>query len=159
MDVPGVNAQLKHQPKEFEMSIHAVTHINLRGQARQALEFYQSVFGGHIAVVTYQDAGNVQNPPDADHVMWGQVVSDEGFRVMAYDVPAGMPWNPGEIPFFVSVRGEDADEITGYWNKLRVGATIVQPLAPAAWAPLYGMLKDPFGVTWVLDVVAPYNPA
>jgi PhnB protein len=140
------------------MSVHAVTHINLRGQARQALEFYQSVFGGHIAMVTYQDAGNVQNPADADHVMWGQVVSDKGFRVMAYDVPAGMPWSPGEIPFFVSVRGEDADEITGYWNKLQVGATIVQPLAPAAWAPLYGMLKDPFGITWVLDVVAPYNP-
>jgi PhnB protein len=140
------------------MSVHAVTHINLRGQARQALEFYQSVFGGHIAMVTYKDAGNVQNPADADHVMWGQVVSDKGFRVMAYDVPAGMPWSPGEIPFFVSVRGEDADEITGYWNKLQVGATIVQPLAPAAWAPLYGMLKDPFGITWVLDVVAPYNP-
>jgi PhnB protein len=141
------------------MSIHAVTHINLRGQARKALEFYQSVFGGHIAMVTYKDAGNVQNPSDADHVMWGQVVSEHGFRVMAYDVPAGRDWNPGEIPFFVSVRGEDADEITDYWAKLRVGASIVQPLAPAQWATLYGMLKDPFGVTWVLDVVAPYNPA
>lgn len=141
------------------MAIHAVTHINLRGQARQALEFYQFVFGGQIAMITYRDAGNVQDPVDADHVMWGQVVSDLGFRIMAYDVPSGMPWNPGEIPFFVSVRGGEAGKITGYWNRLRVGATIVQPLAPAVWAPLYGMLKDPFGATWVLDVVAPYNAA
>jgi PhnB protein len=141
------------------MSINAVTHINLRGQARQALEFYQSVFGGHIAMVSYQDAGNVQDPSDANHIMWGQVVSDHGFRIMAYDVPVGMAWNQGEIAFFVSVRGEDAKEITQYWDKLSVGAKIIAPLAPAAWAPLYGMLKDPFGVTWVLDVVAPYSPA
>jgi PhnB protein len=141
------------------MSINTATHINLRGQARQALEFYQSVFGGHIAMVTYKDAGNVQDPVDTHHIMWGQVVSDHGFRVMAYDVPVGMAWNPGEIPFFVSVRGEDAQEISKYWEKLRVGSTIIQPLAPAAWAALYGMLKDPFGVTWVLDVVAPYGQA
>ncbi len=112
-----------------------------------------------ISMVTYKDAGNVQDPSDANHVMWGQVVSDNGFCVMAYDVPIGTPWNPGEIPFFVSVRGEDTKEITSYWEKLREGATIVLPLAPAAWATLYGMLKDPFGVTWVLDAVAPYNPA
>ncbi len=141
------------------MPIHAVTHVNLRGQARQALEFYQSVFGGQIVIVTYQDAGNVQDPIDTDHVMWGQVVSSMGFRIMAYDVPAGMPWNPGEIPFFVSIRGEDAAEITVYWNKLLANATIVQPLSPAPWAPLYGMLKDCFGVTWVLDVATPYKPA
>lgn len=35
--------------------------------------------------------------------------------------------------------------------------TIVQPLTPAQWAPLYGMLKDHFGVVWVVDVVSEYN--
>ena len=141
------------------MSVHTVTHINLRGKAREALNFYHSVFGGQTAMVTYAQAGNVTDPSDADHIMWGQVVSENGFRIMAYDVPVGTPWNQGEIPFFVSVRGEDASEITAYWEKLSKGAMIVQPLAPAAWAPLYGMLKDSFGVTWVLDVAVAYKPA
>ncbi len=56
-----------------------------------------------------------------------------------------------------AVRGKDADEIAGYWDRLIEGATIVQDLAPAGWAPLYGMLKDRFGVVWVLDVIADYN--
>ncbi len=43
------------------------------------------------------------------------------------------------------------------WERLSQGATVVQPLAPSQWAPLYGMLTDRFGVTWVLDVAAPYN--
>ncbi|MEV0620183.1 VOC family protein [Nonomuraea sp. NPDC050404] len=139
------------------MSVKTVTHLNFRGDARAALEFYQSVFGGDLAAVTYEDAGAVQDPAAADQVMWGQVLSGEGFHVMAYDVPASLPWNQGENPFFVSVRGETTQEISAYWEKLSEGAAIVQPLEPSGWAPLYGMLKDRFGVVWVLDVVSEYN--
>jgi PhnB protein len=138
------------------MTVKAATHLNFRGDARAALAFYQSVFGGDRMVISYKDAGNVQDPAEADQVMWGQVAAESGFRVMAYDVPSRMAWNPGEIPFFVSVRGDAADEVARYWEKLSDGATIVQRLAPAAWSPLYGMLKDRFGVTWVLDVESGY---
>lgn len=139
------------------MPVNAVTHLNFRGDAREALAFYQSVFGGDVVTVTYKDAGNVQDPSEADQIMWGQVTAANGFQVMAYDVPAGLPWDQGENPFFLSVRGDDTDEITAYWQKLSDGATIVQPLRPAQWAPLYGMLKDRYGVTWVLDVASKYN--
>ncbi|MGV9612568.1 VOC family protein [Nocardia xishanensis] len=139
------------------MSVHAVTHLNFRGDARAALTFYQSVFGGDAALVTYQDAGAVHDPSAANQIMWGQVNAGNGFRVMAYDVPAHLPYHRGENSFFVSVRGEAADEVAGYWEKLTEGATIVQPLGPAQWAPLYGMLRDRFGVIWVLDVATPYE--
>ncbi|MGW0762637.1 VOC family protein [Streptomyces sp. NPDC002814] len=139
------------------MSVNAVTHLNFRGDARAALTFYQSVFTGHMVMVTYKDAGNVKDPSEADQVMWGQVAADSGFRVMAYDVPSHLPWNRGENAFFVSLRGETAEEITSYWEKLSDGADIVQPLEPAQWAPLYGMLTDRFGVTWVVDVATEYS--
>ncbi|RCG26893.1 VOC family protein [Sphaerisporangium album] len=139
------------------MSVNAVTHLNFRGDAREALEFYRSVFGGHVVMVTYKDAGNIQDPSEADQVMWGQVAADSGFRVMAYDVPSRMPWNQGENAFFVSLRGQTTEEVTAYWEKLSAGATVVQPLGPAQWAPLYGMLNDRFGVTWVVDVVSEYD--
>ena len=108
-------------------------------------------------MVTYKDAGAVQNESEADWVMWGEVAGDNGFHVMAYDVPSQLPWSQGEDPFFVSVRGDDAEEISALWGKLAEGSTIVRPLELAQWAPLYGMLTDRFGVTWVLDVTAPYN--
>lgn len=66
------------------MSIAVTTHLNFRGQARAALDFYKSVFGGELVIVTYKDAHNVQSPEDADQVMWGQVTADSGFRVMAW---------------------------------------------------------------------------
>ncbi|HEX7210359.1 MAG TPA: VOC family protein [Propionibacteriaceae bacterium] len=64
---------------------------------------------------------------------------------------------PSSESVFVSVRGTDADEITAYWNGLSEDATIAYDLAPAGWSPLYGMLKDRFGVIWVLDVIADYT--
>jgi PhnB protein len=138
------------------MSVKAVTHLNFRGDARAALGFYQSVFGGELTVVTYEDAHSVQDPAEAGQVMWGQVVADNGFGVMAYDVPSRLPWAAGESPFFISLRGETAEQITAFWERLSEGANVVQPLAPAQWAPLYGMLKDRFGITWVVDVVSEY---
>jgi PhnB protein len=136
------------------MTVRAVTHLNFRGHAREALGFYHDVFGGDHMAITYREAGNVSDPDEADQLMWGQVVAKSGVRLMAYDVPSHIAWNPGEIPFFVSLQGDAADEIGDYWEKLAAGATIVQPLAPSNWAPLYGMLKDRFGVTWALNVAA-----
>lgn len=138
------------------MTIKTTTHLNFRGQARAALEFYQSVFGGQPMLITYKDANAVQDPAEAEQIMWGQVQSDEGFRVMAYDVPSRLSYASGVIPVFVSVRGEEADEITRYWKTLSDGANVIQDLTPAGWSPLYGMLKDKFGVTWVLDVAVAY---
>ncbi|GIE32710.1 VOC family protein [Actinoplanes italicus] len=136
------------------MSIDTTTHVNLRGDARAALEFYRSVFGGDLVAVTYADAHAAQRPEEADQIMWGQVTSPDGFRIMAYDVPSSRPWSRGDSPYFVSVRGADADEVSGYWKRLSADdrSTVVVDLAPSGWAPLYGMVTDPFGVTWVLDV-------
>lgn len=136
------------------MTIKTTTHLNFRGDARSALGFYQSVFGGEVMAFTYADAHAVTNPDEADQIIWGQVSSEDGFHVMAYDVPSSMGWNQGEIPFFVSVRGDDAGRLTSYWDNLAEGSTVLQPLGPSGFSPLYGMVRDRFGITWVLDLQA-----
>jgi PhnB protein len=67
-------------------------------------------------------------------------------------VPASRPWHPGENAVFVAVAGSSAADITGPWEKLMEGGTVLQPLAPAQWSPLYGMLTDRFGITWIISV-------
>lgn len=141
------------------MAVTTTTHLNFRGTARAALEHYRGVFGGELAVATYADAGAAEDPAQADQVIWGEVRSADGFHVMAFDVPASRPWDAGTDAFYVSVRGEGTEEVAALWERLAAeaaGATVVVPLAPSGWAPLYGMVRDRFGVTWVLDVAAPY---
>ncbi|WP_243787932.1 VOC family protein [Saccharopolyspora gloriosae] len=150
------------------MSVNAVAHLNFHGQARAALEFYQSVFGGQIVVATYGDFGMPAESPDATKVVFGQVIADNGFRVMAYDVPGedapaaqGAPTTRRENgatvtseSFFLSVRGETVEEVGALWEGLADGATIIEPFGPAQWAPAFGMLTDRFGTTWIVDVAA-----
>jgi PhnB protein len=141
------------------MTIKTTTHLNFRGEAREALAFYQSVFGGEMTAFTYADAHAVSDPAEADQIIWGQVSSPDGFHIMAYDVPAQLEWDAGRIPFFVSVRGDDAEALTGYWARLGEGGTVVRALEPAGFSPLYGMVRDRFGVTWVLDLQVAYPAA
>jgi PhnB protein len=152
------------------MAISTTTHLNFRGDARAALEFYQTVFGGHLTVIAYGDFGMPKELPDADKVVFGQVTADNGFRVMAYDVPSQAA--PAAEPaatttrengmtltgerFFVSVRGDTTEEVAALWDKLADGAGIIEKYGPSQWAPGFGMLTDRFGVTWILDVTAPY---
>ena len=157
------------------MSITTTTHLNFRGTARQALEFYGSVFGGDVTLATYGDFGMPTDAPGADKVVFGQVENAEGLRLMAYDVPGATEDSAAEDgaatagtttrengvtltdrTFFQSLRADSLDELTGYWDALAEGATIVESLAASAWSPGFGMLTDRFGVTWVLDVRAAY---
>ncbi|WP_433665917.1 VOC family protein [Nocardia sp. CA-136227] len=155
------------------MSVHAVAHLNFHGQARAALVFYQSVFGGQTTIATYGDFGMPAELPDAAKVVFGQVIADNGFRVMAYDVPGtdapvaqGAPTTRRENgttltaePFFLSVRGDTVEEVGALWERLADGASVIEEFGPAPWAPGFGMLRDRFGITWILDVAAEYGGA
>jgi len=149
------------------MTIQTTTHLNFRGTAKHALEFYRDVFGGELTMATYGDFGMPADAPGADKIVFGQLDNAAGFRVMAYDIPgedladsaqtAGTTHRDNgatltDRTFFLSLRGGSLDEVSGYWESLLEGATIVEPLAASAWSPGFGMLTDQFGVTWVLDV-------
>ena len=148
------------------MSIQTTTHLNFRGDARQALEFYQSVFGGHLVINTYADFGMPAEVPGADKVVFGLVAAENGFSVMGYDIPGQ---NEGGVAgggstrrennatitdqaLFVSIGSDTLGELQGHWDALAVGATIVEPLAASAWSAGFGMLTDRFGVTWSASV-------
>lgn len=134
------------------MTLAVTTHLNFTGQARAALDFYGEVFGGEPVVMTYGAMGQAEQATAPDQVIWGQVASEDGFRIMAYDVQADRQHDAGTNAFYVSVRATSIDEIQAQWEALADGATILQPMGPSPWSPAYGMLTDRFGVTWILDV-------
>lgn len=134
------------------MTFTVTTHLNFRGQARAALAFYKEAFGGEETLMTYEAMGQTAIAQDPDHIMWGQLISQDGFRIMAFDVRAGLDYDAGSNAFYVSLSGTDADEVRARWSKLSEGAAIARDLAPAPWSPLYGMLTDRFGIIWIVDV-------
>ncbi len=139
------------------MSVTTTAHVDSRGNAREQLEFYRSAFDGEITVATYTDIHAVEDPAQSDQVAWGQVSAPNGFRVMAYDVQPSKDFDAGRNAFYIALHGTDAEEIQRMWDGLAEDATVAIPLAPSPFAPLYGMLTDRFGVTWIVDVAAPQS--
>ena len=140
------------------MTVTTTTHLNFRGQAREALDLYASIFGGQVIAFTYADAHVDTDGAAGDQLMWGGFQAPNGLALMAFDVPPGRPFSRGTDSVFVSLRGDDPQEITRCFDVLADGGTVRTPLGPAPWgSPLYGMLDDRFGITWVMDVAPAHS--
>jgi len=128
-------------------------YLNFRSNAKDALAFYSSVLGGELATTTFKEGGMSQSPTDADLIMHGQITTSSGMVLMAADTPEHLEWSPTSN-ISVSLSGDDLAELTGYWDGLSEGATILEPLATAPWGDTFGMLVDKFGVSWMVNALA-----
>jgi PhnB protein len=128
-------------------------YINFRGDARAAMEFYRSVFGGDLRISTFGEFGSPE-PDTADQVMHAMLETDAGFTLMASDTPAHMDVTVGDN-MGVSVSGDDADLLRGYWAKLSKGGEISVPMEKQMWGDEFGMCKDRFGVPWMVNITQP----
>lgn len=129
-------------------------YLNFRGTAREAMEFYRDVFGGELTVSTFAEMGGPPEGGDPDGIMHGQLTTPAGLTLMGADVPAPIPFEPGN-GISVSLSGDDEVELRGYWDKLSGGASITEPLAQAPWGDHFGMLTDRFGIAWLVNISAP----
>jgi PhnB protein len=128
-------------------------YISFNGNARQALEFYQAVFGGTLRMNTFGEYG-AQDSPDADKIMHGMLETDTGYTIMGADTPAGMEYQPGNT-ITVSLSGDDGGELRGYWERLADDGTISVPLEKQMWGDEFGMCVDRFGVPWMVNIGQP----
>lgn len=115
------------------------------------MEFYKGVFGGNLSVHTYGDFGSEAPPGYGDKVMHSMLETDKGFTLMCSDNPPGMEYKQGNN-FAVSLSGDDADELRGYWEKLSDGGNVQVPLENQMWGDVFGMCTDKFGVGWMVNI-------
>lgn len=90
-------------------------YISFRDNARDAITFYESVFGGELNISTFGDYQASDDPAEAGKVMHAMLETPGGLTLMAADTPNGMEYNPGDN-ISVSLSGESSDEaeLRGY---------------------------------------------
>jgi PhnB protein len=139
--------------KENQMSSRLNPYISFADNARQAMEFYQGVFGGTLNLSTFGEFG-APDAPEANLIMHGMLETPSGYTLMGADTPPGMEHKPGEN-IAVSLSGDDGDELRGYWAKLSDGGTVSVPLEKQMWGDEFGMCTDKFGIGWMVNIGAP----
>jgi PhnB protein len=125
-------------------------YISFDGNAREAMEFYKSVFGGDLTVNTFGEYGS-PDEPGADKIMHGQLETDSGFTLMGADTPPHGQYKPGEN-IAISLSGDDGDELRGYWEKLSGGGMVAVPLEKQMWGDEFGMCVDRYGIGWMVNI-------
>ena len=126
-------------------------YLGFRDNAREAMEFYQTVLGGDLTVTTFAEFNASEDPAEQNKVMHAQLINSTGLTLMGADTPNSMEYNPGDN-YSVSISGEDEAELRGYWEKVSVGANITAPFERAPWGDIFGMCTDKFGVNWLINV-------
>jgi PhnB protein len=130
------------------MSSRLNPYIGFKGTAREAMEFYQQVFGGKLDVNTFGEYGQQDNP---EGVMHAQLETPSGFTIMASDTPDHFQQTVGDN-ISVSLSGDDEEELRGYWEKLADGGNVTMPLEKQMWGDHFGMLTDRFGINWMVNI-------
>ena len=87
--------------------------------------------------------------------MHGMLETERGFTLMGADTPPGMEHATRATTIAISLSGDDADELRGYWEKLSDGGTVTVPLEKQMWGDEFGMCVDRFGVSWMVDIGQP----
>ncbi len=125
-------------------------YMNFPGTARDAMQFYESVFGGTLTLMTFADAG-AEGVPDPNQVMHAMLETPSGYTLMASDLPPRMQHRPG-TNISISVSGDDDEELRRYWEALSADATIQMPLEKQMWGDVFGSCTDRFGINWMINI-------
>ncbi|MBT1001748.1 VOC family protein [Paenarthrobacter sp. DKR-5] len=133
------------------MAVVLNPYLGFRDNAREAMTFYQSVFGGDLALSTFEDFHASEDPAEAQKIMHGMLTGDHGLVLMGADTPNRMDYTPGDN-YSVSLSGDDEATLRSYWAKLIDGGMVTVPLERAPWGDVFGMCKDKFGVAWLVNI-------
>jgi PhnB protein len=118
--------------------------INFNGNAEEAFDFYQSVFGG--------DVKKVLN--DENQLMFIILPIGKASMLIANNVPEGMGQvNENENRSKIAVSTESKEEAEKIFNRLSSGAHVEVPLSDGMGSYM-GMFRDKYGIEWIVE----YSP-
>jgi PhnB protein len=129
-------------------------YISFKANAREAMEFYKTVFGGKLTISTFKEFHASQDAAEDNKVMHAMLEAENGITFMAADTPNSMEYKPGSS-ISISLSGDNETELRGYWDKLSVGGMITMPINKAPWGDTFGMFTDKFGITWMVNIMGP----
>ncbi len=139
------------------MSVKLTSYINFKGNAKDALEFYQSTFGGTVESDTFggfnETSGGAMPVPEEDNdKIMHATLTGEYVELMISDYPSSWKNVPSESNITLSLSGDNDTVLRSYWDALVSSGTITQPLEVAPWGDAFGSVTDKFGVSWMVNI-------
>ena len=130
-------------------TIYVTPYLFFDGDCREAMEFYQKVFGGKLSVMTYGDSDPTASEDLKNKVMHANIMEGP-VELMAGDSPDGSELGSGNVQ--VTLHGTDEARLTEMFEALSEGGEVVTPLERQMWGDLYGALTDRVGIRGMVNI-------
>jgi PhnB protein len=125
-------------------------YVNFQGQARAAMEFYQTVLGGTLDLMTLDNQGASKPAGPGDHITHARLHAD-GTTIIASDGHPDYPARLGDA-MGIALGGSDKGRLTMIFNGLADGGKIKMPLSRQPGGADQGWLTDKFGINWIISI-------
>lgn len=116
-------------------------YIYFTGNCREAMTFYQQIFGGELSVL--------DNPEAPGKVMHSRL-SGGLIPLMSSDGDRTEPYPPSFIS--LNISGSNEQKLRAIFDALSEGGTVVFPLKKEFWGDIFGSLTDKYGVDWQVSI-------
>lgn len=131
--------------------MHLHPYLGFGGQAREALEFYQSCLGGTLDLMTVADSPVAAQIPAhmQGHILHGSLSSGSP-TLSASDMTEDVGRTHSVT---LALTTHDADHARQVFGALAQGGAVTHPLSPSFWGGTFGQLTDRYGHHWMMNVL------
>ena len=123
-------------------------YLFFKGDCREAMELYKSIFGGELRVTTYKDAGVDAEGTSPDWLMHCSLDGGE-VKLMGSDTAQA---SPVAKKVSLSLGGTDEARMREIFDALSAGGKMFSALKKEAWGDLFGSFTDKYGVEWMMNI-------
>jgi PhnB protein len=130
-------------------------HLGFTGNCDAAFTFYETVFGSkRLMTMRWGDApAGTPIPEGSEKLVMHTALPVGSITLMGADAPPGR--GKAFAAFDISLDDPNESEVKRLFAALSEGGSVMMPLAPTFWSPLFGICTDKFGVNWMVSVPGP----
>jgi PhnB protein len=130
-------------------------HVNFNGNAEEAFNFYKSIFGGEFSnIKRFKDLafdGFVMAEAEENKIMHIALPIGQSI-LMGNDVPEVMGrTNENENRSKIVISVESKEEADNLFNGLSLDGQVEMPISDSPWNTYFGMLRDKYGIEWMVE--------
>lgn len=128
-------------------------YVLFPGNAREALTYYQPVFGGDIEMFTYEQFHRDGTPDAIAHGMLTGRVSLSAADAGPDEEPVAMSG------LMLTILGTEPELERGWFNRLAEDGQVLDDLQLRPWGDWDGQVLDRFGLRWLIGFSGDSQPA
>ena len=133
-------------------------YLFFEGRCDEALDFYTKALGTRVDMLMRNREAPEPPPPGMLPPGSEDKVMHASFRVGGTEVMLSDGRCSGNAKFdgfALSIEAVDEGDARRKFDAMVAGGEVTMPLGKTFWSPCFGMLKDRFGVHWMITVPMP----